>query len=34
MTAKIYYDADADLSLLKGKKIASWDTAPRGTPTR
>src|ERR1700676_3926964 len=22
MTAKIYYDSDADLSLLKGKKIA------------
>ena len=31
--AKMYYEADADLSLIKDKTIGISATAARGTPT-
>lgn len=30
---KIYYEHDADLGFILGKKVAVWASAPRGTPT-
>ena len=33
LNAKTFYDKDANLDLLKGKKKSScWATAPRATP--
>ena len=29
----LYYDRDADLALIRGKKVASSATDPRATPT-
>ena len=34
MTAKMYYDADADLRRSRGRPSRSSATAPRGTPMR
>ncbi len=34
MPATIYYDADADLALLEGRRWRSSATDRRGTPTR
>jgi len=31
---RVYYDRDADLNLIKGKKSSSSDMAARATPMR